>query len=270
MRMAAAILSVILCGWCAAQESRATLDSDLLTQPGFHVLRARASADAYRLYDSVNRARAAIKAGDRQTANDQVHWAVAAADRLHASGAGDSVPIYMELAENFSKAVPPPSDSHALRFGAVDQPVDRRTAMLEYTTMSLNLPQAQPQLEAARAALEDGEMKTADGALAAAQNAVTFQSVAANMPLLRARQNLDLAAGQVRGGAFDVAQTTLRTAARQLQEYATNGGARADDARQLAREISSCADTIQTQRQAAGARIERYWDSAAALSGPAS
>jgi len=84
MCVAAALLTVLFCGLCAAQQDRATLDSDLLTEPGFHLPRARASADAYRLYESVNQARAAIKAGDRQAANNQVHWAVAAADRLRA------------------------------------------------------------------------------------------------------------------------------------------------------------------------------------------
>ena len=267
MCVAAALLTVLFCGLCAAQQDRATLDSDLLTEPGFHLPRARASADAYRLYESVNQARAAIKAGDRQAANNQVHWAVAAADRLRASGAGNSVPIYMELAENFAKAAPAPADPHALQFGTVEPPVDSNTAMLQYTTLALNLPQAQPRIEAAQAALEDGEMKTADNALAAAQNAVTFQSVAANMPLLRARQNLNLAAEQVRKGAFTVAQTTLREAARELMAYAANGGPRGDDAHQLAGEINACADQILSDGAEAGARIERYWDSAAALSG---
>lgn len=266
MRTAAAMGTFLLCACCVAQQSQADRDSVLVTQPGFHVPRAKDSAEAYRVYDAINRARAALKAGNAQAAADRVRQALRATNGLRAAG-HVTVPIYIELAENFNPAVPPPQTPDTVRFGAVDQPVDGQTTMLQYTAMSLDVARASEQLETAEAALSDGQTKAADHALAAAQNAVTFASVEQDRPLLRARQNLNLAAEELRSGAVEVAQTTLRTAARQLLDYAASGGTRSAEARQLASQIDSCADSLPAQHDQAGAQVEQFWDRAAALSG---
>lgn len=267
MRTAAIVL---LCACCAAQDRATSAQENLLTEPGFHVARARASADAWTIYDSVNRARAAIKAGDNALASAQVTRALNAARSLQAAGhAADSVPIYIELVENFSPdsgAQPRiSSDADRLRVGATDQAVTPISASLRSSALSLNMTGIEAWLASADAALSDRQSKTADASLASVQNAFAITSVAAELPLIRARQNLNLAAEQARQGAWVVVQTTLRTAARQLREFAETPQGQAGDAAHLAEQIETAANGLPNQHEDLAAQIEDWWDHAARL-----
>jgi len=251
-------------------QQAATREAVMLTEPGLHSDRAIASIRAFALVDEVNRARAAIKIGDRATAVNETGSAIDAAKDLasegHTSGA---VPIYVELAQRFEKGPvgaerreSSTSNDH-LQFGAVDQPVTNITTMMQYTTMSLNVDGLIQKLETARAALNAGKLNAADRSLASVQDAVTIQTVAEDLPLLRARQNLNLAAEQARSGEYLTAQTTLRAAAGELRK--SRGG---EDAQRLAAEIEACANSLPADHANAVSKISGFWNRAADLSRP--
>ncbi|HZU25673.1 MAG TPA: hypothetical protein VFA04_09130 [Bryobacteraceae bacterium] len=262
--------AVVLLLPCAAQD-RGTSPETLVTEPGFHVERARASHDAYEIYDAVNRARSEIKAGDNAAASRDVARALTAAKRLDADGHGNgSVPIYIELTEQFGKgpagAQPTlSSEADRLRVGATDEPVTAISTALRSGSMSLNMTGVLSNLQSADAALSDRENGRADSALAAVQNAFSIQNTSAEMPLLRARQNLNLAAEQARQGAWQVAQTTLETAVRQIREFAATPEGRAGDAAHLADEIDAGAKALGDRHDGVEAQIEDWWDHATRL-----
>lgn len=70
----------------------------------------------------------------------------------------------------------------------------------QYTVVRVDVPMAENHLQAALQALNESDLRTANANLAAVQKGVTMVMVAADLPLLRARQNLALASAAVKSG----------------------------------------------------------------------
>lgn len=139
----------------------------------------------------------------------------------------------------------------------------------EYTNVYLDTSVTTQHLDEARTALQHGDPDAADKALASIQSAVTSETIAANLPLIRARENLIIAAEQVRAKDYSAAQVTLGVAVKALEDYANGfGAAHAADARALGHQIVVYAQRLQTDHDNAAGQIENFWDRIASWSEP--
>jgi hypothetical protein len=138
--------------------------------------------------------------------------------------------------------------------------VDVQSVVGQYTSVALDTNMAKNHLEAAQQALNNNNPQAADQALRAVQDSLVESSVATDMPLMRARQNLMLARSAANQGDYAEAQAALKGASQALQNYEQNGGRHANDARQLRSQIDSFDQSIQQNHTNASAKIESWWN----------
>jgi len=131
----------------------------------------------------------------------------------------------------------------------------------QFTTVGLDANLAKSHLQAARRALDNGDKQAADQALRAVQDGVVMASVASDMPLLRARENLALARMAAKHGEYRQAHTELRAACQALQAYSREGGSHATQAKQLRSEISGY--NVNSNQSDAPSRIGSWWNQTA-------
>jgi hypothetical protein len=132
----------------------------------------------------------------------------------------------------------------------------------EFTSITLNTDMAKDHLEAARNALEDGNRKAADSALAAVQDGVTMVSVAADRPLLKARENLILARQDAERGQFRQMRAPLTAAANALNTYCAENTPHANSAKRLSSDIRSYAQSVNPQMSTSNSvrKINNWWE----------
>jgi hypothetical protein len=135
----------------------------------------------------------------------------------------------------------------------------------EYTRVALNVDSAAQSLEAARAALQNGDFAAADVALAAVQNEVTRTTTTSDLPLLKVRQNLMLARARVEESKYKDAAAPLRAAAEGLAEYQRlNPGPHATEAGLMRQQIQQYARTVGREHSDALDRISDWWEKSTA------
>jgi hypothetical protein len=132
-----------------------------------------------------------------------------------------------------------------------------------YTNVAVDTTVAQNSLAAAKAALEKGDLPTADAALADVQEGVKIEATEANMPLARARENLILARSAVRHNNYTEAKASLEAASKALAAYEQSGGPHAADAKTLQQQIDSYAQDIQQNHSVAVSKINEWWNTTA-------
>ena len=258
----------------------------LSEEPGFHSVRAINSEKASGIVDAANQARNDIAQGDRRAAVDQVTRALSLQQSLDRTGPKDQlVPVYAELVRMSTsdpstvvgkgriKHLDTPREktdiyagknqlSTADRMTTVAQPATSQVVKPAFTRVSLDTVAAEKHLNAAREALDREDNKTADRELSAVQNAVISETVPADVPLVRARENLAQAARQAQRGDDNTAALSVHAAAEALESY-SGSGATADAAHALAREIQLPAG--QGSEHLSAGRIESWWDRVAQL-----
>ncbi len=243
-----------------------------------------------RMLTETDQARMAIANKNKQTALQHVNQAINSVDRIESVASGRSfVPIYTELSEvsllgpvqraksqsagqnsgssstNSSSANNTGSNSSqsATQTRSRTNPSVVQSVAGEYTTVAVNVNTAKTHLQAAQTALNNnGDFTTADRALMEVQNGVVLETVAADLPLLKARQDLALAKARADRGDFTQASAALRSASNGLQSYAQTNGTHASDASALQKEIDNYAQNIQSviamhQPSSRGFGIER-------------
>jgi hypothetical protein len=135
-----------------------------------------------------------------------------------------------------------------------------RDAEGEATRVTLNATQANGHLEAAKNALQNGDASQADRDLAAVKQDVKAETVAEDLPLLKARQNFALALGHVRQGHYETAAAALRQASSALGEYAESKSRHAADAGRLKAEVDSLAGSLAQNQADAENKIAKWWN----------
>jgi hypothetical protein len=202
---------------------------------------AQADAGASMLAGVAN-ARVAIAQGDRLDASNDVVDALTFAAQL----SGQSSSLFPDESPNpgaqGSSGQPRPAGRHGR-----DQPSSRRTRF-----------DAQVELVSASAALQNGDLQTADADLKAIQDPIPANLVPAVMPLLEADESLDLAIGALAGERPDSLRYQLTNAGRTLRAY--NGPSHVADARALAAEIDAALDEPGGLDRVSGARVELWSD----------
>jgi hypothetical protein len=130
----------------------------------------------------------------------------------------------------------------------------------EYTSVALDVQGAKDHLQAAQQAVNKGAFREADAALAAVQDGVVVTSIAADLPLLRARENMVLARDAADRDRYGEAHAALVAASDALNKYSNEQNPHAADARALGEEIDTYNKTIEQNHTDAPTKIEEWWD----------
>jgi hypothetical protein len=241
------------------------------------------------MLDAVNQARDAIKQNNLQAALDPVNRAIGLQQALDREGQkGRAVPIYTEVvrmsisnpsevaghgqiahlgtpSEKMDIYAGKNQESTADRMTTVEEPATAQNVSGAFTRVSLDTNVTETHLPAAREALNRGDLNGADKDLSAAQDAMATETVAADLPLLRARENLALAARETQRDDYNTAAASVRAAVDALASYAEHGGPKAGDARTVGRHMQSLAERIPPDRAQAASEIEKFWNQVAEL-----
>jgi hypothetical protein len=218
------------------------------------------------MLNETNQARAAIKTGNLELAQEHVNRAQADLQKVEALAKGSTmVPVYQEFV-SVSILGPVESEQAARRTNAQasskpneplkvgERPVVQEVAGI-YTNVVVSTTVAKDSLGAAAAALSMGQLLTADSALADVQEGVVIRSDKADLPLEEARENLILARARARSGRYQESHAPLRAASEALSRYAQEGGPHADEARAMEQEIDNY-----NQSPDAVAKINKWWN----------
>ena len=242
--------------------------------------RVKQSRAAAKMLDHTAKARQAIQSKNQRQAVSHVNEALEAAGKIQTTAG--IIPIYTELeqvsiigplqaartqgqaaSEAAREAEPgttteqqPPATGEAER-GVVVREVEGG-----FTRVAVDMSQARTHLDAAKTALQSNDMAQADKALQAVQTSVSMVTVDADMPLVKARQNLALAMWQVKQGQASNAQAPLREAASALDSYRQMpGAAHSSEAAQLSKDIQNFVSTMQQQSQTQTTdHIQQWWN----------
>lgn len=137
-----------------------------------------------------------------------------------------------------------------------------------FSYIALDVDAAREHLQAAKQALKNNDPGKADLELARAQESVDAGTIATNMPLVRARENLSLARSDVKSSSYSQAKADLTAAANALKDYAKDTQApHAQDASKLSGQIQSAASSIQSSHTASSQKIDNWWNQLANWTG---
>lgn len=137
-----------------------------------------------------------------------------------------------------------------------------------FSYIALDVDAAREHLQAAKQALKNNDPGKADLELARAQESVDAGTIATNMPLVRARENLSLARSDVNSSSYSQAKADLTAAANALKDYAKDTQApHAQDASKLSGQIQSAASSIQSSHTASSQKIDNWWNQLANWTG---
>ncbi len=129
------------------------------------------------------------------------------------------------------------------------------------TTSLLDVSSAAERLSAAASAIESGDWSTADSSLAAIPQSVIRSQSDGHMPLLKARENLQLARARVLEEKYKDAEAPLRAAADALAAYARiSRGPQAEQAQAMRTAIEALAKEIGSRHDGALERIDSWLD----------
>lgn len=234
------------------------------------------SETAISLLVAVAQARDALNRKDKAGALNHVNAALASLERIDSV---PLVPIYAELSQqSFLAPVEaakntggqPVAQNGARETGSAAEigasmntgsaPVAVRTVTSGYSRVLLDTSVTQTQLNAAKAALDRSDLRSADKALMTVEQSVVLETAVARMPLVRARENLSLAGAAARRNDWADAQVQLNAAARSLADFAKVAPA-ADlaDVKIIQQQIAAYAPTVRDQHADAASRIDDWW-----------
>jgi len=211
-------------------------------------------------------ARQALASNNTQQAKQDLNSALDAADHLkNNAGQNGIVPLYTELGQ-YTLIGPrqnKQANSSTNNQTTANQTVAVRKVTGDFTAVTVNLNTAHTHLEAAKQALDKGDTKAARDALMAVQDSVAEEEIAADMPLMRARENLMLSRDAVNKGDYHEAHAALQAASNALANYSQDplhAGTYANDAKQLRSDIDSYNASIQQNHSDASSKIESWWN----------
>jgi hypothetical protein len=130
----------------------------------------------------------------------------------------------------------------------------------DYTDVAVSTTVAKTNLQAARTAIQQGKLKIADKALADVQQGVSMESIEANMPLSRARENLILARSAAENGNWTEVHAALAAASNALVGYSNAGRPHSAEAKSLQQQIDAYDKTVQQNHNDAVAKINAWWN----------
>ncbi|MBI5572262.1 MAG: YfdX family protein [Desulfomonile tiedjei] len=171
------------------------------------------------------------------------------------------VPVYPELDETNSLLF---SIKRARREGS-SQAAESAGAsgdyQLQYTTVTLNVPDAKYYLEAADTALKKKDIEAADKALATIPEDVICEYDEQELPLAKARWELMSASRKLAQKDYKEAKEALQKAASSVEAYtAQTGEGVSDKARRVTDEIKDLASRIDQKKEGAAEAVHGLWE----------
>ncbi len=207
--------------------------------------------------EHARQARAQLDAGNREAASSDVNQGLSMARRAEdllrpSSPAGARLMVPLETEVEVETTYRP-------RRAGADTTARAERTIGAVAGRSLDVGMARQHLEAARAALDRNDTAAAQASLAAVENSVQTVASQGDLPLVRARQNLEVARGRALEGKPGAARAPLREAARALREYESAAPAsQAAEAAALRAEIEAYARRVGRDRDGAPARIDAF------------
>lgn len=131
----------------------------------------------------------------------------------------------------------------------------------QFTSVLVDTQTAKNNLQSAKQALQQGNTNSARQALLRVQDSVIVTSFAADLPLLRARENLVLARAAASSGDYQEAQAALKSAGKALGNYASVSSNHSSDAKDLESQIQSY--QVASNKSDASSKINSWWSETA-------
>jgi hypothetical protein len=207
-------------------------------------------------------ARKALNDNDKAAALDAIKRARLTADQILQKG-GQSpvlVPVHTEI-ETTSTYTPVKHNTGEITTSRMKKETSIRDVQGEVTNANLNVTAAADFLAQAQTAVERDDFAAASSALGSVSSSIVTTRVQGNMPLLKARENLELARARVLEGKFSNAVVPLRAAAEALDQYARDfPGPNAERAEDMRAEIDSYATNIARRHDDAVVYIDSWLD----------
>jgi flagellin-specific chaperone FliS len=214
---------------------------------------------AGKMLDDTNQARIAVKDKNKASALQHVEQAETELRELKSRALGATmVPVYQEFV-SVTMLQPVIAEQHTRQANAHEPAVVHQVAG-DYTDVAVSTTVAQRNLEAAKTALEKGNWSVADRALGDVQDGVTIESVEANMPLAKARENFILARAAAEKGNYTEAQAALKAASNALGVYIKAGRSHAAAAKSLKQQIDTYDNNLQQNHSGVVAKINDWWN----------
>ncbi|MGI9071312.1 MAG: YfdX family protein [Bryobacteraceae bacterium] len=213
----------------------------------------------------VDLARQAMGKKQTQAALQHVNEAASEQSRVasmaKAKGLPAVVPLYSELDESSVLKPLQAKKQGGQQSGASSSaPIGVAHTSGEYTFIGVDLDKAKQRLDAAKTALQNRNLQSADDSLAAVQTDLVMETVASDLPLLTARENLGLAKSAVGKKDYQEARTALKDACSALDRYATEASVQhVQDAKDLSKAISSYSQNIAQNHSGAANKIDGWW-----------
>jgi YfdX protein len=217
-----------------------------------------------KMLKQVDLARQAIAKKDTQAALQHVNQAESDQSRIasmtKAKGLPAVVPLYSEFDES-SVLKPLEAKKQGGQSGTSSAaPIGVAHTAGEYTFIGVDLDKAKQRLDAAKTALQNKNLQSADDSLAAVQTDLVMETVASDLPLLTARENLGLAKSAAGKKNYKEAQTALKDASAALDRYANEPSAQhVQEAKDLSKTISSYSQNISQNHSGAADKIGDWW-----------
>ena len=241
-----------------------------------HSAQALRSEEVGDLLNATNEARIAIESRNNQDALFHIEHALQNAARLESSTKnGRLVPLYQEL-DRYTVLAPIMTEKNRTSTTSAGSQGANTTAKTtrtpnptiqqvagQFTSVGLDIQAAKEHLDAAKLAIQQKDFAKADEALAAVQNGVVVTSVASDLPLVRARENMVLARDAASRGNYKDAHAALTAASQALDKYASNQGIHSADARTVKSQIDTFNQSIEQNHADAESKIDSWWDRAA-------
>jgi hypothetical protein len=140
------------------------------------------------------------------------------------------------------------------------EPLVTRAVTTGYTRILLDTSVTRRQLDAAKAALDGGDLKAADSALKTIEQSVVLESAATRLPLVKARENLTLASTAAARNDWADVKAELNAAAKSLGDYAKVAPtADMADVGVLRQQIAAYAPNVEQQHDDAAGKINGWW-----------
>lgn len=226
--------------------------------PAAVTVQTNVSALAASALEQAAQARQSVAAGDRAAAARQIDQGLAAAREAETAARQAGLARNGKVLVPISAEVEVEATHKPRRQGAgVTSRVEDVTG--EFQRTSVDIAAVRQQLQTARGAIDRGDLTAAAGSLAGVERSIQTETARGEMPLARARQNLEVARRWAAEGKPKSAKTPLREAAKALREYEWWAPEpRASEVAALRVEVEAYANRVSRDRDAAPARIAGF------------
>jgi hypothetical protein len=207
------------------------------------------AGQAVTLLNQVNMARQAVNAHDRSAAQDQTAQALALAHRILQESAGQPQPVLVTMSKDLETTTTYTPVKKLKNGDLTPDRMKHNTSVREVqatgTMQQLDVSSAADRLAATQTALAAENWTAADQDLRQIQESVIHMRVDDTMPLMQAKDNLQLAKARILEGKPGDARMPLRAAAQSLVDFEKlSPGPDAEKADYMRRQMLERADRV--------------------------